>query len=343
MHQRAGWPRVAGPAGLGAAWGNRRGACHTDGMLPMLAVRGDRIPGGSAWVHEVKWDGVRALIEVRADELRVWSRRENEVTVTYPEMQGLLSLLPDGTVLDGEIVVFENGIPSFAAIADRMNITSAGRAAQAAAVIPVTLLAFDVLRLGGVDVTGQPWHRRRELLEALDLNGSYWQTPPTYDDGPELHEATRAQGLEGVVSKKRDATYVVGARSQNWLKFPHRFLASYVIGAWHGETDAPSRLGSVYVGVPRGAGLAFRGKVGSGLAGKAGEVLQGVLETIGTQTNPFVTPVPREDLPGANWVDPLLVIDIAAMGLSRELRLRAPSYQRVRPDLSPEELDDDGL
>lgn len=309
----------------------------------MLAARGNRIPGGPDWVHEVKWDGVRALIEVRNGALRVWSRRENEVTVTYPEMQALLPLLPEGTVIDGEIVVFEHGIPVFAAIADRMNITSAGRAAQAARALPATLLAFDVLRLGGADVTGEPWHRRRELLEALDLNGPHWQTPPTYDDGSELQEATRSQGLEGVVSKKRDARYFPGARSQNWLKFPHRFLASYVIGAWHGETDAPARLGSVYVGVPRGDGLAFRGKVGSGLAGKAGEVLQGVLETIGTDTNPFVTPVPREDLAGAHWVEPLLVIDIAAMGLSRELRLRAPSYQRVRPDLSPDELDDDGL
>lgn len=312
-------------------------------MLPMLASRGSRIPTGADWVHEVKWDGVRALIHADGGELSVWSRRGNDVTVTYPEMQELIAYLPEDTILDGEIVVFENGIPSFAAIADRMNITSSGRALQAAAAKPVTLLAFDVLRLGGVDITGQPWHQRRELLEALELSGARWQTPPTYEDGVGLHEATLAQGLEGVVSKRRNGRYAVGERSESWLKFPHRFMTSYVIGGWHGETDTPSKLGSVYVGVPRGDGLAFRGKVGSGLAGKAGAVLQGVLEAIPSQTNPFITPIPREDLPGANWVEPLLVIDIAAMGLSRELRLRAPSYQRVRPDLTPEEVSDDGL
>ncbi|MFV0452938.1 MAG: DNA ligase [Propioniciclava sp.] len=312
-------------------------------MLPMLAARGDRVPTGADWVHEVKWDGVRALVEVSGGALRVWSRRENDVTVTYPEMQGLLGHLPENTVLDGEIVVFENGIPSFAAIADRMNITSAARAAQAAVRLPATLLIFDVLRLDGLEVAGLPWQHRRELLESLELEGPRWMTPPTYDDGPGLYEATRAQGLEGVVSKRRTARYVLGARSDAWLKFPHRFLASYVIGGWHGETDTPSRLGSVLVGVPRGSGLAFRGKVGSGLAGRAGEAMQEVLESIGTATNPFVTPVPREDLPGAHWVDPLLVIDIAAMGLSRELRLRAPSYQRVRTDLDPSDVADDGL
>lgn len=309
----------------------------------MLATKGTKIPTGPGWVHEVKWDGVRALIQVRSGELKVWSRRENDVTVTYPEMQELLGHVPDDTILDGEIVVFENGIPQFAAIADRMNITSAGRAAQAAAVKPVTLLVFDVLRLGGMDVTGQPWRQRRELLEALELTGPRWQTPPTYEDGRELHEVTLEHGLEGVVSKKRDSKYQVGARSESWLKFPHRFLTSYVIGGWHGETDTPGKLGSVYVGVPRGDGLAFRGKVGSGLAGKAGAVLQGVLESIPSETNPFVTAIPREDLPGTKWVEPLLVIDIAAMGLSRELRLRAPSYQRVRPDLLPEDVPDDLL
>lgn len=312
-------------------------------MLPMLATRGTRIPNGDEWVHEVKWDGVRAIIEVREGRLRVWSRRENDVTITYPEMQELLDHLPDDTVLDGEIVVFEDGVPTFAAIADRMNITSPGRAAQAARSKPVTLLIFDVLRLGGTDVTGQPWHQRRALLEALELTGPRWQTPPTYEDGTGLHDATLESGLEGIVSKKRNSRYVPGARSEAWLKFPHRFLASYVIGGWHGETDTPGKLGSVYVGVPRGDGLAFRGKVGSGLAGKAGAMLQEVLESIPSNSNPFVTPIPREDLPGTHWVEPLLVIDIAAMGLSRELRLRAPSYQRVRPDLIPDDVSDDGL
>ncbi|MFV0429208.1 MAG: DNA ligase [Arachnia sp.] len=312
-------------------------------MLPMLAARGSRIPTGDQWVHEVKWDGVRALVDVAAGQVRILSRRGNEVTLTYPELQGLGSQVPPETVLDGEIVVFENAIPSFAAIADRMNIGSQWRAAQAATHTPVTVLLFDVLRLGGIDVTGLAWRQRRELLESLELSGARWQTPPTYDDGPGLHEATRAQGLEGVVSKLRDSSYVPGARSEAWLKFPHRHLGSYVIGGWHGETDRPAKLGSVYVGVPRGHGLAFRGKVGSGLAGLAGESLQGVLEMLATSTNPFITPVPQEDLAGANWVEPLVVIDIAAMGLSRELRLRAPSYQRVRPDLESAEVPDDGL
>lgn len=300
----------------------------------MLASRGVRVPVGDEWVHEVKWDGVRTLVDVRDGEVRLWSRRENQVSVTYPELRGLSRVLPHDCLVDGEVVAFENGIPSFAAIADRMNITTAARAVTASWKQPVTLLAFDLLRLEGHDLISEPLVGRRELLESLDLQGSRWQTPPQYDDGVGLHEATKAQGLEGVVSKRRTSRYEFGVRSPHWLKFPHRHQASYVVGGWRTETDAASRLGSVLVGAyTADGGLAYRGKVGSGLAGRAGEMLKQVLTTIPVAASPFVDVVPREDSMGTFWVEPLLVIDVAALGLSRELRLRAPAYQRVRPDL----------
>jgi bifunctional non-homologous end joining protein LigD len=241
-------------------------------------------------------------------------------------------------LLDGEVVAMSAGIPTFAALGDRMHVSSAARARTLASTNPVTLLVFDVLRLDGRDLTGEPWESRREALESLDIGSAHWQMPPVYDDGAMLLEATRQQGLEGVLSKKRSSTYKVGRRAKDWLKFPHRPTLSYVVGGWRHETDSTSRLGALLVGAPGPQGLSFRGRVGSGIAGKAAQRLLELLEPLESDTSPFCDDVPRDDAMGTVWVRPELVVEVAALGVTDGGRLRQPSYQGVRLDLTPEDL-----
>jgi bifunctional non-homologous end joining protein LigD len=306
-------------------------------MRPMLATKGTSVPRGEEWVHEVKWDGIRVLVEVRGGSVQVWTRNENEVGVAYPELQGLAGLGHD-VLLDGEVVALADGVPRFSAMADRMHVRNAARAAALSRVNPVTLIAFDLLLLDGQDLMGRSLDERRERLLGLGLEGPGWQVPPTYDDGQMLHDATRAQGLEGVVSKRRRSTYVPGRRSADWLKFPHRPTGSYVVGGWRLETDSASRLGAVLVGEPTPAGLSYRGRVGSGIAGKVGQQLVGVLAPLTTGSSPFCDEVPRVDARGTTWVRPEVVVEIASLGLTPGQRLRQPSYLGLRTDLGPAEL-----
>jgi bifunctional non-homologous end joining protein LigD len=153
-----------------------------------------------------------------------------------------------------------------------------------------------------------------------------------------LHEATRQQGLEGVVSKRRDSLYVPGRRSADWLKFPHRPTGSYVVGGWRLETDSASRLGAVLVGVPTAEGLSYRGRVGSGIAGRVGQQLVGVLAPLASDASPFCDEVPRVDAKGTTWVRPEVVVEIASLGLTPGQRLRQPSYLGLRADLAPADL-----
>ena len=179
-------------------------------MRPMLATRGTHVPTGPEWLHEVKWDGMRVLVDVRPDgELHIRSRNEKDVKVSFPELHGLAGLGRD-VLLDGEVVAFLDGIPTFGALADRMHVGNARRAALLAESNPVTLLVFDLLRLDGEDLTGRPLSERRELLEGLGLLDVHWQVPATYDDGAMLLQATAAQGLEGIVCKKRSSRYQPG-------------------------------------------------------------------------------------------------------------------------------------
>ena len=190
-------------------------------MRPMLAMPATRVPAGADWVHEVKWDGMRVLADVAGGRVTLTSRTERDVTVAFPELSGLADQFED-MLLDGEIVAMRAGVPSFAALAERFNVTSHRRAVTLAAQNPATLMAFDLLRLYGVDLTQRSLADRRATLERLELAGPHWQVPPTFADGELLRDAARAQGLEGIVSKRLSSRYHPGLRSEEWLKFPNR-------------------------------------------------------------------------------------------------------------------------
>ena len=313
-------------------------------MRPMLATRGTTVPTGPQWTHEVKWDGMRVLVHAQGGRLRVMSRNENDVTVSFPELQALASAEVLGgldVVLDGEVVAFTDGRPVFGALADRIHVGNARRAEQVAQANPVTLIAFDLLHLDGHDLVELPWTQRREVLGQVLADGPRWQVPPSYDDGQVLLAATKEQGLEGIVSKRVSAPYRPGARSADWLKFPHRDGGSFVVGGWRPET-ASSRLGSLLVGEPTEEGLVYRGRVGSGLAGRAGERVAGLLQGLDEGECPFATEVPRVDARGATWVRPEVVVEIASLGMTRQQRLRQPAFLSVRRDLHPDDLLDLG-
>ncbi len=311
-------------------------------MRPMLATVAESPPRGDAWVHEVKWDGMRVLVDVRGGRVTVTSRTERDVTAAFPELDGLGDTYDD-LLLDGEVVALDEGLPSFHALTERMHVAERRRAEKLARTRPVTLMVFDLLRLFGEDLTGQPWSARRSLLERLELDGRAWQVPEVHDDGEVLLRVTAEQGLEGVVSKRRSARYLPGRRSPDWRKVAHRRTYSVVVGGWRPEVgsgaSSADRLGAVLVGLPDGdGGWRYAGRVGSGLAGSAGAALLRRLRPAGRADSPFADEVPRLDADGTTWVEPQVVVEVRTLQLTSGHRLRQPTYLGVRHDLTPEEL-----
>jgi bifunctional non-homologous end joining protein LigD len=306
-------------------------------MQPMLATKGTTVPTGDEWVHEVKWDGVRVLADATTDRLRLLSRNGNDVTVAWPEIS--TSPLPGRDLLvDGEIIALNPaGLPDFRVLQDRMHVRKAVTAARLAQTVPATYMVFDLLRLDGRDLTDEPLTSRRELLAGLALD-STWQVPAQYDDGRMLFDATLQQGLEGIVSKRRTSRYRFGERTPHWLKFAHRLRRSYVVGGWRPQEGTTDRLAALLVGEPTADGLLYRGRVGSGIAGRTGTALADLLAPHARATSPFDDEVPRVDARGTHWVEPVVVVDIDTHQTSRDQRLRQPSYQGVRSDLTPEDL-----
>ncbi len=303
----------------------------------MLATPTDRVPPGEAWTHEVKWDGVRVLVDVTGGAVRMTSRNDNPVTAAWPD----LSRPPLGDrdlMLDGEVIALnDRGLPDFRVLQHRMHVRRASDAARLAERIPATLMVFDLLRLDGDDLTGRPLHERRALLEGLGLEQSTWQVPASYGDGDMLWQATRQQGLEGIVSKRRSSRYRFDTRSKDWLKQAHRHRGTFVVGGWRPQVGTSDRLAALLVGEPTPAGLMYRGRVGSGITGATARRLQDLLEPLGTGGSPFADEVPRVDALGTTWVEPTVVVDVDTHGLGYD-RLRQPSFQGVRTDLTPEDL-----
>jgi bifunctional non-homologous end joining protein LigD len=305
-------------------------------MRPMLATHGRHVPPGGDWTHEVKWDGVRALTDVRDGTVRMTSRNENAITIAWPE----LATSPLGErdlLVDGEIIALnERGLPDFRTLQERMHVRKATTAARLADKVPAIYMVFDLLRLDGADLAARPLAQRRAALEGLGLDGT-WQVPPQYDDGAMLFEATLQQGLEGVVSKRRTSTYRFGERSQHWQKLAHRHRLSYVVGGWRPQEGTTDRLASLVVGELTADGLRYRGRVGSGIGPKQGRALAEMVAGLERAASPFDDEVPAVDAKGTRWLEPVLVVDIDTHGRGYE-RLRQPSFQGVRTDLAPEDL-----
>ncbi len=305
-------------------------------MRPMLATPGRHIPTGAGWTHEVKWDGIRVLAESRDGLDRFLSRNGNDVTPAWPDL--VTSPLPGRDLLvDGEVIALnEEGLPDFRVLQERMHVRSASAVARLVKTVPATFMVFDLLRLDGNDLTAEPLERRRELLVDL-MEGAPWQVPTAYDDGPMLFEATRQQGLEGIVSKRLSSRYAFGERTPHWLKFAHRHRGSYVVGGWRPQ-EGGTHLAALLVGEPTAEGLLYRGRVGSGIGPKVSRLLTAALEGHGRSDSPFDDEVPAVDARGARWVDPVLVVDVDTHRTAKAQRLRQPSYQGLRHDVTPDDL-----
>jgi bifunctional non-homologous end joining protein LigD len=302
----------------------------------MLATTGE-LPHGAGWGYEFKWDGVRAIAVVEAGGLRLFARSGADITIAYPELAGLGQAVPPA-VFDGEIVVLDDdGRPSFTTLAERMHVRDRGRAAALAAARPVTYMAFDILSLNGIDLTGQPYRARRSMLDTLDVNGPHWLSPPMFTDGPATRAAATEYRLEGVVAKRLDSAYRPGLRSLDWIKVKLDETAEFVVGGWK---PGARTLGALIIGIPTAGGLSYRGRVGGGISGASERTLLAALRPLATRESPFVDPLPRLEVKDANWVRPELVIEVRYGQRTPDGRLRFPRFLRIRPDLAPSDVTD---
>lgn len=306
-------------------------------VVPMAAQPVKQLPEGEEWMYELKLDGYRGLILKNGPDARIYSRNNNDLTGSYPAIAAAaVRVNAERATIDGEIVALdENGRPSFQQLQNRSRHTK----------LTTAFYAFDLLHLNGRDLTGEPLAVRREKLPAVIESSGLRLSVELPGSAAAVTAAVSAQGLEGVVAKRRSSLYQPGERSDSWVKLKIDRQQEFVVGGYRPDGDV---FDSLVIGYYDEGKLRFAAKVRNGFVPHVRRELARKLKPLRVTTCPFadlpnarsgrtrsgwsgggITP---EEMRELRWVKPELVVQIGYTELTDEGRLRKANYIGLRTD-----------
>jgi bifunctional non-homologous end joining protein LigD len=300
---------------------------------PMLLLRTEKLPESAEWLVELKLDGYRALAIKTGGRVHLRSRNDHDFNARYPGIVKALADMPDETVIDGEVVALDaEGRPSFNML---QNYSSAGA--------PLHFFVFDVLVLKGLDVMAEPLVRRRELIEdhvLSKLADPIRYSPILEGSLKNLIASVKAQGLEGLVAKRRDSKYEPGLRSGAWQKMRVNAGQELVIG---GYTPSPKNFDALVIGYYDGPNLTYAARTRNGFTQASRVELFKKLKPLEIAECPFSNlPEKKAGRWGAGltaakmtecrWLRPVLVAQFEFVEWTADDHLRHSRFMALRDD-----------
>jgi bifunctional non-homologous end joining protein LigD len=296
---------------------------------PQLATLVDAVPAGNDWLHEIKFDGYRALVAVAGHKVRVSTRNGLDWTDKFgPLVEAIAALDLPPALIDGEIVAFgPDGNPSFSAL---QAVLKRGHGAQRADT-PFHFFAFDLLHEGGRDIRALPLIERKERLAALLKQA---EPPVQVADhvigaGEKLYQSLCGAGQEGIIAKRIDTPYRAG-RTKSWVKVKCTRRQEFVVIGRTGSAAKGRPFRSLLLAQYEGKALIYKGKVGTGFGGALMADMDKAMTPLATDKPP--AHVPRTEARGATWLKPSLVAEIAFAEFTAEGRVRHASFLGLRGD-----------
>lgn len=284
-------------------------------IKPMLCSLTKDVVRDDEYLYEIKWDGYRIVSFIADKKVRMNSRSALDYTHKYPPVAKALKELGHDTVLDGEVVVFnDDGKPDFDALQ-----TYNGHHT------PINYCIFDVLWLDGYNLMELPLITRKEILKQLVAGNEVLRFSESFDDGEALYQQALDLDLEGIVAKRKDSEYQPDARNNNWLKTPTRKRQEFVIGGW-AESDKSRSFRSLLFGAYNSNGeFEWIGRSGGGYKEKEMPAILEQLQALEISKTPFINKV--LDTKGAkiHWVKPELVANFEFATWTKTGRIRKPA------------------
>jgi bifunctional non-homologous end joining protein LigD len=298
-------------------------------LRPQLATLVDQVPKGEEWIHEIKYDGYRALCRIEKGKAQFFTREWKDWTARFRDLAvAAVSLPADQALIDGEVVVLQpDGTTSFQAL---QNVLKRGEDQRLA------YYAFDLPHLDGYDLTRVALHARKDALFKL-LQPSAEGSPIRYSDhvvgeGQTLLKHACQFALEGIISKKFDRPYSSG-RGRDWLKIKCLQSQEFVIGGFTEPSGSRKGLGALLLGVYDEEGiLRYAGRVGTGFTAESLKNLRARLSATEQKKPLFSNPPKGADAKGAHWVKPTLVAEVDFTEWTSDGVLRHPSFKGLRED-----------
>jgi bifunctional non-homologous end joining protein LigD len=296
---------------------------------PQLATLVDAVPTGNGWLHEIKFDGYRAMIACAGERVSVFTRTGQDWTDKFaPLVRHLAALDLPPCLIDGEIIAYgPDGNPSFSAL---QAVLKRGHGAQKDS-DALALFAFDLLELAGEDLAPLPMIERKERLEALLARA----VPPVHvadhviGAGEKLYRAMCDAGQEGIIAKKIDAPYR-HARSKGWVKVKCTRRQEFVIIGWKKSNARARPFASLLLAQHEGGELVYKGNVGTGFSQDTMADLAARMKPLERKTAP--AEVDRMAARGVTWLKPDLVAEIAFAEFTAEGNVRHGSFLGLRED-----------
>jgi bifunctional non-homologous end joining protein LigD len=291
-------------------------------IKPMLATLVREAFDHPDWLFEVKWDGYRAVAELREGEVALYSRNLLPLNEKFFPIVEALRKFAFDAVLDGEIVVVDDlGQPDFERL---QNYRKTGRG-------HLLYYVFDLLHWQGHDLTGLPLLRRKELLKKiLPISPKVRFSDHIRQDGVLFFQVAKGKGLEGIIAKQAQSLYEIGRRSRHWLKVKTQQTQEGIICGFTAPRGGRKHFGTLVLGVHNGDELTCIGHAGGGFGAKELEEIRARLEPLIQEECPFKVP-PETGMP-VTWVSPELVCEVVFHGWTEEGVMRQPSFLRLRED-----------
>ncbi|MCJ8520621.1 bifunctional non-homologous end joining protein LigD [Pseudorhizobium tarimense] len=290
---------------------------------PCLAKLVAKPPRGDEWSYELKWDGYRLAVHIETNRVRIITRGGHDWTHRFPGIEAAARrFMPNTMILDGEAVVLnEQGVPDFG----RLQNSLGGRGGKLPAGNAI-LFAFDLLYLGGHDLTKMEYSARRHLLEDVlaDSPGSIRVSEEFDEDPDEMLRHACAHDLEGIIAKHRDRPYRSG-RTGDWLKIKCVQSDTFAIVGYEPSTALPGAIASLLLAARYRDGWKYVGSVGTGFKHDEARRLKKQLDKIKTS-------VPVVSVPGKSLVmtGPSFAAEIEYRAWTHTGTLRHPSFKGLR-------------
>ncbi len=305
-----------------------------DFIPPCLALLGTAAPDGADWIHEIKFDGYRMQARIDGSDIRLLTRKGLDWADKFAPIAKALERLPvEQAIIDGELVSEDdNGHTSFSKLQQDLKDGNDE---------DFIYYVFDLLYRDGEDLTPAPLEARKQALADLLADSDIPQVRLSEhftEPGSVLLKHACEIGLEGIISKRRDAPYRPG-RGGDWIKAKCSDRQEFVIAGYAPSTVDPRAIGALILAFNRDGQLHYAGRVGTGYTHKVARELWKKLQPLRIDKPPFATkPVEETRARNAQWVEPKLVAEVDLRGWTHGERVRQASFQGLREDKSAKEV-----
>ncbi len=298
-------------------------------IQPMLATVIKEPFDHPDWIFEVKWDGYRAVAEIRDHGVSLYSRNGISFEKKFSPVADALRKFGFDAVLDGEIVVVDDrGRPDFQAL---QHYPDSGNG-------HLLYYVFDLLYFRGHDLTDLPLLRRKELLKKiLPSSPRIKFSDHVGKEGVLFYNVAKEKGLEGIIAKHSQSAYETGRRSRQWLKMKTRLTQEAVIAGFTEPGGGRKHFGALVLGLFEGDKLMYIGHVGGGFAEKDLKDIREKLDPLIQNECPFAVQ-PETNAP-VTWVKPELVCEVGLSGWTEDAVMRQPVFLRLREDKAAREAE----